>query len=95
MNPESGGRYPHENGMLLEEYATEMHTPEAAIMRDPKGDIVLIVEVRVAPGSKCARCWRYLEEVGTIDNHPDLCIRCAEVIDQMIADNDPRVQHLK
>lgn len=96
MNTESGDRYAHENGMLLEEYATRMHTPESAIMRDPKGDITLIVEIRVAPGAKCARCWRHLEEVGIASQrHPDLCVRCAEVIDQMIADNDPRVQHLK
>jgi isoleucyl-tRNA synthetase len=44
-------------------------------------------EVRVlrAPGQKCARCWRVLEEVGTRPAHPQLCIRCDEVVSSMPA----------
>jgi isoleucyl-tRNA synthetase len=34
-----------------------------------------------APGSKCARCWRVLEEVGKQANHPTLCVRCADAVD--------------
>ncbi len=30
---------------------------------------------------RCARCWNYFESVGTVDGHPDLCARCATVID--------------
>ena len=37
--------------------------------------------VRVAPGSKCARCWKVLDEVGTHAGHPTLCLRCAAVVD--------------
>jgi isoleucyl-tRNA synthetase len=33
-----------------------------------------------APGTKCERCWRVLEEVGTNAAHPTLCIRCCEAI---------------
>nr|WP_321985614.1 isoleucine--tRNA ligase [uncultured Lichenicoccus sp.] len=36
--------------------------------------------VAVAPGSKCARCWKVLEEVGTQAAHPSLCLRCAAVV---------------
>jgi isoleucyl-tRNA synthetase len=36
-----------------------------------------------APGQKCARCWRVLEEVGTRPAHPQLCIRCDEVVSSM------------
>ena len=34
-----------------------------------------------APGAKCERCWRVLEEVGTIPAHPTLCIRCCEAVE--------------
>jgi isoleucyl-tRNA synthetase len=36
-----------------------------------------------APGQKCARCWRVLDEVGTRPAHPDLCVRCDEVVSTM------------
>jgi isoleucyl-tRNA synthetase len=35
----------------------------------------------VATGQKCERCWRVLEEVGTIPAHPTLCIRCCEAVE--------------
>ena len=34
-----------------------------------------------APGSKCERCWRVLEEVGASAAHPTLCRRCEAVVD--------------
>jgi isoleucyl-tRNA synthetase len=39
--------------------------------------------VRDAPGDKCERCWRVLPEVGRVVGHPDLCRRCAAVIDHL------------
>jgi isoleucyl-tRNA synthetase len=41
------------------------------------------VEVRIsaAPGERCERCWRVLPEVGRVSAHPDLCERCAAVVD--------------
>jgi isoleucyl-tRNA synthetase len=38
-------------------------------------------EVSLAPGSKCARCWRVLPEVGSISKHPALCLRCADAVE--------------
>jgi isoleucyl-tRNA synthetase len=35
----------------------------------------------VAPGAKCARCWKVLPEVGTHEAHPSLCLRCADAIE--------------
>jgi isoleucyl-tRNA synthetase len=35
---------------------------------------------RLAEGTKCARCWQVLPEVGTSAGHPDLCRRCADVV---------------
>lgn len=41
------------------------------------------VDVSVAPsaGNKCERCWNYREEVGQIEAFPELCGRCAAVIE--------------
>ncbi|MEO8439208.1 MAG: isoleucine--tRNA ligase [Spartobacteria bacterium] len=33
------------------------------------------------PNKKCARCWRHRAAVGTIAAHPELCERCAEVVE--------------
>jgi isoleucyl-tRNA synthetase len=35
---------------------------------------------RIAPGTKCERCWRVLPEVGANPTHPTLCIRCCEAV---------------
>jgi isoleucyl-tRNA synthetase len=35
---------------------------------------------KLAPGAKCERCWRVLEEVGTHADHPTLCTRCCEAV---------------
>ena len=39
-------------------------------------------EAKVLPaaGGKCERCWNY-RELGTVAGHPDVCERCAEVLD--------------
>ena len=36
--------------------------------------------VSLASGSKCARCWRVLAEVGTDVRHPALCLRCVDAV---------------
>jgi isoleucyl-tRNA synthetase len=35
--------------------------------------------VQQAPGEKCQRCWRVLEEVGQ-QQHSDICQRCDEAV---------------
>ena len=37
--------------------------------------------VSLTPNKKCARCWRHRAAVGTIVAHPDLCDRCAAVME--------------
>ena len=39
------------------------------------------VRVTAAPGNRCERCWRVLPEVGEVPDRPDLCLRCAAVVD--------------
>ena len=41
------------------------------------------VIVTAASGEKCARCWKILPEVGTIEAFSDLCQRCAEVVEHI------------
>ncbi len=38
------------------------------------------VTVVHADGEKCARCWCYSDTVGSCEEHPDLCSRCAAVL---------------
>jgi isoleucyl-tRNA synthetase len=40
-----------------------------------------LATISPAPGTKCVRCWRVLEEVGRQPNHPTLCARCADAVD--------------
>ena len=38
------------------------------------------VEVGLAGGEKCQRCWMVLPDVGDHDLAPDLCGRCADAV---------------
>ncbi|MFA5041469.1 MAG: isoleucine--tRNA ligase [Bdellovibrionales bacterium] len=38
------------------------------------------VVIKLAEGKKCERCWQILPEVGTHEDHPDLCDRCHSVV---------------
>ncbi|WP_431302368.1 isoleucine--tRNA ligase [Sediminicoccus sp. BL-A-41-H5] len=39
------------------------------------------LDVALAPGAKCERCWRVLPEVGASAAHPTLCRRCEAVVE--------------
>jgi isoleucyl-tRNA synthetase len=41
------------------------------------------VRVTAATGNRCERCWKVLPEVGRVRGYPDLCRRCAGVVDRM------------
>lgn len=40
----------------------------------------LAVKVEQATGDKCARCWKYTEDIGSDSEYPEVCSRCAEVL---------------
>ena len=42
--------------------------------------------VRKADGSKCMRCWQIKKDVGTNSAYPNVCGRCAEVLDQLLVE---------
>ena len=46
--------------------------------------------VSKAPGEKCARCWKVLQEVGTQPAHPSLCLRCADAVESGLV-GQPRI----
>ncbi len=41
------------------------------------------VRVRRAVGQKCARCWTFSESVGRSDRYPEVCARCAAVLEDI------------
>ncbi len=41
----------------------------------------LRIEVVKSEHAKCSRCWHQRPDVGTNDNHPELCLRCVENVD--------------
>ncbi|MBE6819115.1 MAG: isoleucine--tRNA ligase, partial [Ruminococcaceae bacterium] len=40
----------------------------------------LSITVMKAAGQKCARCWSYSESVGSNEQHPEICERCAKIL---------------
>jgi isoleucyl-tRNA synthetase len=39
------------------------------------------VRTAVSDARKCARCWRYVDDIGVAPAHPDACGRCADVVE--------------
>jgi isoleucyl-tRNA synthetase len=40
-----------------------------------------MIEVKVAEGAKCARCWRVVPDIGADARWPEVCARCADALD--------------
>ena len=55
---------------------TEGQGPDGAFRLEDIADIS--VEVGLAVGARCARCWKVLAEVGDDAAHRSLCVRCAD-----------------
>ncbi len=53
----------------------ESEAPAAAYT----SDIMQGLRIHAGPakGIKCSRCWMYQESVGTVKDHPQICVRCA------------------
>lgn len=63
--------------------AATLHNPSE---KAPEGSYEaqdLAVQVSVAEGEKCERCWIVTPEVGQNKEHPTLCARCAEVVSRL------------
>ncbi|MBI1391657.1 MAG: isoleucine--tRNA ligase [Alphaproteobacteria bacterium] len=57
--------------------------PQGAFRMDDAPGVAVIVSE--AGGEKCERCWRYTGDVGAEIDRPDLCGRCAGVVDRFDA----------
>ena len=40
------------------------------------------IHVEKHPGEKCNRCWMHADSVGENEKHPELCTRCADVVEE-------------
>jgi isoleucyl-tRNA synthetase len=46
-----------------------------------KEERAILVQTRVAEGSKCGRCWRVVPDVGSDNRWPSVCARCAGALE--------------
>jgi isoleucyl-tRNA synthetase len=51
------------------------------VVHEPADVATLRVEISLAPGEKCERCWNVTTDVGTFGQHPTLCGRCVKVVE--------------
>jgi isoleucyl-tRNA synthetase len=58
---------------------TDDETPDSAFTLDDVADVAVVPTA--AAGEKCERCYQFLEEVGTVTEHPNACKRCADAAD--------------
>ncbi|HXT80137.1 MAG TPA: class I tRNA ligase family protein, partial [Acetobacteraceae bacterium] len=70
---------PDETGLLDTAEWAEIAIVSAVSPTSGTGDELAMIAS--APGEKCVRCWRVLQEVGTVPAHPLLCLRCADAVE--------------
>jgi isoleucyl-tRNA synthetase len=71
---------------LLKKHAAEL--PSLFIVSqvsiDKHSEKVLSVDVSRAEGVKCARCWKYTSDVGSVAELPSVCAPCAATVAEML-----------
>jgi isoleucyl-tRNA synthetase len=70
---------PDETGLLDPERWAEVAIVSRARVVPGSSEQMAIIEP--APGEKCVRCWKVLEEVGCQPRHPTLCVRCSDAVE--------------
>ena len=74
-------------GLILSKY--ELALPEffnvsqvtVQMVASTTNEAALAVDVNVASGAKCARCWRVVTDVGEDPPWPEVCTRCAAALE--------------
>ena len=56
--------------------------PEEAFVLENIPDVAVVVEK--AAGNKCERCWKYTTDIGSVEQHPTVCARCAGIVQKEI-----------
>jgi isoleucyl-tRNA synthetase len=67
---------------LLVRYADEL--PSLFIVSQVKLSDGETIDVTPAEGTKCERCWKYTEDVGSSPDLPTVCAPCAEVVHEIL-----------
>lgn len=61
-----------------------LNGPQVSIPEDAARESEdLAVKISIAEGEKCERCWMYSGYVGSNQEHPTLCKRCEDVVNQL------------
>lgn len=60
----------------IEPGKASLYCEEEDQLGEPHG----LPKVSLASGKKCVRCWKILDEVGSNSEHPELCLRCIDVV---------------
>ena len=74
---------------LLERYEKDLRfllivsAVELRRAAEENGSAPLRIEVKKAPGEKCARCWNYSRFVGTSKEYPTVCERCFATLQEL------------
>jgi isoleucyl-tRNA synthetase len=73
---------------LLAEYSRELSTLfiVSQVSMEGHSDTTLSVHVDRASGSKCERCWKYTEDVGSNSDLPTVCAACASAVIENLRD---------
>ncbi len=74
------------SGAKVEEFAK--HTAHPDIFSLPDQVEGIAVGFYRAEGKKCERCWKIRLEVESIAGRDDLCLRCADAVDNFVAAAD-------
>ena len=69
--------------VFLVSQATLVETGSATQGSQNSNEMANVVEVTVADGVKCARCWLIKTDVGAEAAYPDVCARCAGVLSEL------------
>ncbi|MFH0795055.1 MAG: class I tRNA ligase family protein, partial [bacterium] len=64
---------------IVSELVVHRASPESGAARETSLP-GLWIAVRPAPGTKCARCWKFSPSVGKAEDQDTLCARCVEVM---------------
>ena len=59
----------------------EIHSSTDDAPNDVKEFDGLKIKIEKAPGQTCGRCWVLKEDVGVNPKHPEICCRCADIIE--------------
>ncbi len=70
-----------EEVLIVSTVAIDQPPPLAGHLATGTAEDNIRVSTAIAPGTKCARCWRVLPEVGASAKHPTLCLRCEDAVE--------------